>query len=149
MCNYIVGAPTFWGLHENHRQEERTAACVQEEEQSRSLHSMADVRAARTEEKVGHSGRDDKKTNGSPMSELKLRPPTDPRAQARVSVPRRNWRRFERCAKLWGADAKRATADTWNFGLCATRSREPRQARKGATVPGKPSVPRRSRSSSL
>jgi len=40
------------------------------------------------------------------------------------------------------------TAETWNFGLRATRSREPRQARKGATVPGKPSVPRRSRSSS-
>ena len=27
-----------------------------------------------------------------------------------------------------------ATADAWNFGLCATKSREPRQARKGATV---------------
>ena len=40
------------------------------------------------------------------------------------------------------------TAKTWNFGLCATRSREPRQARKGATVPGKPSVPRMFRSSS-
>src|SRR5208337_5338668 len=53
-----------------------------------------------------------------------------------------------RCAKLWIADAKSATAETWNFGLRATRSREPRQARKGATVPGKPSVPRRSRSSS-
>ncbi len=54
-----------------------------------------------------------------------------------------------RCVKLWIADAKSATAETWNFGLCATRSREPRQARKGATVPGKPSVPRMSRSSSL
>src|SRR5208337_985508 len=60
-----------------------------------------------------------------------------------------NWRAFERCVKLCIADAKSATAETWNFGLCATRSREPRQARKGATVPGKPSVPRRSRSSSL
>ena len=40
------------------------------------------------------------------------------------------------------------TATSWNFGLRATRSREPRQARKGATVPGKPSVPRRFRSSS-
>ena len=56
---------------------------------------------------------------------------------------------FEGCAKLWVADANCATVETWNFGLCATRSREPRQARKGATVPGKPSVPRRSRSSSL
>src|SRR5208282_2735222 len=70
-------------------------------------------------------------------------------AQTRVPVPRGRWRRFGRCAKLWIADAKSATADTWNFGLRATRSREPRQARKGATVPGKPSVPRRSRSSSI
>src|SRR5208337_1991975 len=62
---------------------------------------------------------------------------------------RGNWRAFGRCAKLWIADAKSATANAWNFGLCATRSREPRQARKGATVPGKPSVPRRSRSSSV
>jgi hypothetical protein len=30
----------------------------------RSLHSMADVRAARTEEKVGHSGRDDRMGRG-------------------------------------------------------------------------------------
>src|SRR5712691_5573970 len=41
-----------------------------------------------------------------------------------------------------------AAADAWNFGLCATRSCEPRQARKGATVAGSPRVPRRSRSSS-
>jgi hypothetical protein len=53
-----------------------------------------------------------------------------------------------RCAKLFSAVASDATAATWNFGLRATRSREPRQARKGATVPGKPSVPRRLRSSS-
>jgi hypothetical protein len=52
------------------------------------------------------------------------------------------------CAKLFSAVASHATAATWNFGLRATRSREPRQARKGATVPGKPSVPRRLRSSS-
>src|SRR5215813_8918123 len=40
------------------------------------------------------------------------------------------------------------TAGAWNFGLCATRSREPRQARKGATVPGTPRVPQITRSSS-
>src|SRR5208283_2841454 len=67
---------------------------------------------------------------------------------ARVSVSPRELEDMEGCAKLWVADAKRATAATWNFGLRATRSREPRQARKGATVPGKPSVPRMSRSSS-
>ena len=42
----------------------------------------------------------------------------------------------------------RAIAGAWNFGLCATRSREPRQARKGATVPGMPRVPQITRSSS-
>ena len=42
-----------------------------------------------------------------------------------------------------------ATAETWSFGLCATRSREPRQARKGATVPGSPRVPQITRSSSV
>src|SRR5882724_9973524 len=41
-----------------------------------------------------------------------------------------------------------ATAGAWNFGLCATRSREPRQARKGATVPGSPRAPQTTRSSS-
>ncbi len=41
-----------------------------------------------------------------------------------------------------------AGAGAWNFGLCATRSREPRQARKGATVPGSPRVPQITRSSS-
>jgi len=41
-----------------------------------------------------------------------------------------------------------ATADAWNFGLCATIPREPRQARKGATVPGTLRVPRSTRSSS-
>ena len=40
------------------------------------------------------------------------------------------------------------TADAWNFGLCATKSREPRQARKGATVPGSLRVPQSTRSSS-
>jgi DNA polymerase III subunit gamma/tau len=40
------------------------------------------------------------------------------------------------------------TADAWNFGLCATPPREPRQARKGATVPGSRRVPRSTRSSS-
>ncbi len=39
---------------------------VQEEEQRRSLRFMASVRAARTEEKVGHSGRDDKKNKWRP-----------------------------------------------------------------------------------
>src|SRR5260370_26767408 len=41
-----------------------------------------------------------------------------------------------------------ATAAAWNFGLCATKSREPRQARKGATVPGSLRAPRSTRSSS-
>jgi hypothetical protein len=40
------------------------------------------------------------------------------------------------------------TADRWNFGLCATIPREPRQARKGATVTGLLRVPRSTRSSS-
>jgi hypothetical protein len=40
------------------------------------------------------------------------------------------------------------TADRWNFGLCATIPREPRQARKGATVTGQLRVPRNTRSSS-
>jgi hypothetical protein len=42
-----------------------------------------------------------------------------------------------------------ATAIRWNFGLCATIPREPRQARKGATVTGQLRVPRITRSSSL
>src|SRR5258707_5046482 len=41
-----------------------------------------------------------------------------------------------------------ATAEAWNFGLCATRSREPRQARKGATVSATSRVPQFTRSSS-
>ena len=41
------------------------------------------------------------------------------------------------------------TSDRWNFGLCATIPREPRQARKGATVTGQFRVPRSTRSSSL
>ncbi len=41
------------------------------------------------------------------------------------------------------------TANRWNFGLCATIPREPRQARKGATVTGQLRVPRNTRSSSL
>ena len=40
------------------------------------------------------------------------------------------------------------TGDRWNFGLCATIPREPRQARKGATVAGQLRVPRITRSSS-
>src|SRR6266849_2589052 len=39
-------------------------------------------------------------------------------------------------------------ARAWNFGLCATGPRQPRQARKGATVTGSFRVPQRSRSSS-
>ena len=41
-----------------------------------------------------------------------------------------------------------APAEAWNFGLCATIPREPRQARKGATVTGQLRVPRNTRSSS-
>jgi hypothetical protein len=40
------------------------------------------------------------------------------------------------------------TAVRWNFGLCATIPRKPRQARKGATVAGQFRVPRSTRSSS-
>jgi hypothetical protein len=42
----------------------------------------------------------------------------------------------------------RVSVDRWNFGLCATIPREPRQARKGATVTGQFRVPRSTRSSS-
>ena len=42
----------------------------------------------------------------------------------------------------------RGRADQWDFGLCATIPREPRQARKGATVTGQSRVPRITRSSS-
>src|SRR5579864_7974569 len=57
--------------------------------------------------------------------------------------------RTDRCARLlWRSFVRRATADAWNFGLCATKSREPRQARKGATVPGSLRAPRSTRSSS-
>ena len=40
------------------------------------------------------------------------------------------------------------TGVRWNFGLCATIPRKPRQARKGATVAGQFRVPRSTRSSS-
>src|SRR5260221_10947680 len=69
-------------------------------------------------------------------------------AASRMSGDENEWRK-EVCAKIWEAVEKIETAESWNFGLRATRSREPRQARKGATVPGKPSVPRRPRSSSI
>src|SRR6202040_3442030 len=60
------------------------------------------------------------------------------------------WLRSRRCARLsFGRRKIFATVETWNFGLCATRSREPRQARKGATVPGTPLVPQITRSSSF
>ena len=52
----------------------------------------------------------------------------------------------ERCARLRAR--ARIPADAWNFGLCATIPREPRQARKGATVAGSLRVPRSTRSSS-
>src|SRR5215472_15986105 len=59
------------------------------------------------------------------------------------------WLRSHRYARLSFADAREnASAGAWNFGLCATRSREPRQARKGATEPGMPRVPQITRSSS-
>src|SRR5271169_7173449 len=48
------------------------------------------------------------------------------------------------CAEIFAA----RTADGWNFGLCATIPRKPRQARKGATVAGQSRVPRSTRSSS-
>src|SRR6266576_7295634 len=59
------------------------------------------------------------------------------------------WLGWGRCARLFSALPRDcASAGAWNFGLCATRSREPRQARKGATVPGSPRVPQTTRSSS-
>src|SRR5579859_7708679 len=64
------------------------------------------------------------------------------------------WPRSRRCARLFVCSCahsfrkRGATAGAWNFGLCATRSREPRQARKGATVPGTPRVPQITRGSS-
>jgi hypothetical protein len=53
------------------------------------------------------------------------------------------------CAKLalHSRSSLFATARSWSFGLCATRSREPRQARKGATVSGSPRVPQITRGS--
>src|SRR6266852_2264776 len=55
----------------------------------------------------------------------------------------------DECARLFACSrAMSASAEAWNFGLCATRSREPRQARKGATVSGTPRVPQFTRSSS-
>src|ERR1700688_3150897 len=60
------------------------------------------------------------------------------------------WLHSRGCARLLCSRRKNfATVETWNFGLCATRSREPRQARKGATVPGTPLVPQITRSSSF
>jgi hypothetical protein len=61
--------------------------------------------------------------------------------------------RCNACAKLFSRSIassflKRAAVGEWSFGLCATRSREPRQARKGATVPGLPWAPQTTRSSS-
>jgi hypothetical protein len=57
--------------------------------------------------------------------------------------------RTQPCARLRLQPLRRgAAADAWNFGLRATKSREPRQARKGATVPGSLRVPRSTRSSS-
>src|ERR1700687_4742346 len=57
--------------------------------------------------------------------------------------------RARRCARLRLQPLPcGAASDAWNFGLCATKSREPRQARKGATVPGSLRVPRSTRSSS-
>src|SRR5271170_6569866 len=57
--------------------------------------------------------------------------------------------RARRCARLpLQPLPSGAAADAWNFGLCATKSREPRQARKGATVPGSLRAPRSTRSSS-
>src|SRR5271155_2416839 len=50
------------------------------------------------------------------------------------------------CARL--TPAGKNPADRWNFGLCATIPRKPRQARKGATVAGQLRVPRMPRSSS-
>src|SRR5580704_10024241 len=56
------------------------------------------------------------------------------------------------CARLRDAVARRKTLraarDQWDFGLCATIPREPRQARKGATVAGQLRVPQSTRSSS-
>ena len=53
-----------------------------------------------------------------------------------------------RCRVLDSRLREKIPADRWNFGLCATIPRKPRQARKGATVAGQLRVPRNTRSSS-
>src|SRR5882724_5334287 len=67
-----------------------------------------------------------------------------------VVAPKRLCSCSQRCARIFFCSCALfvATAGAWNFGLCATRSREPRQARKGATVPGTPRVPQITRGSS-
>ena len=86
----------------------------------------------------------------NPLSKFareKRRPRTRPLAP-------KNFSRSNPCARLSQAVQQQikfsaTTADRWNFGLCATIPREPRQARKGATVAGQLRVPRITRSSSL
>jgi hypothetical protein len=71
------------------------------------------------------------------------------RCAPRASAVR--YRALNRCASISEAVLRKnfcATADQWNFGLCATIPRKPRQARKGATVAGQSRVPRSTRSSS-
>ena len=89
------------------------------------------------------------RTRGSVKSFSRLNPSSRAKRGicVRCSRPSSNWSFEFPCAKLFCAVSQ--TAGAWNFGLRATRSREPRQARKGATVPGKPSVPRSLRSSSF
>src|ERR1700682_36617 len=86
----------------------------------------------------------------------------NPDLRARSASGRRNQQKemeeAEAARSGWAGDAvldfslhsreMDASAGAWNFGLCATRSREPRQARKGATVPGSPRVPQTTRSAS-
>ncbi len=74
--------------------------------------------------------------------------PACPIALERVCCARRANCRSELLCYNFLSSPARGTAGAWNFGLCATRSREPRQARKGATVPGLPRVPQITRSSS-
>ncbi len=75
------------------------------------------------------------------------------RPRTRPLAPK-NFSRSNPCARLSQAVQQQikfsaTTAHRWNFGLCATIPREPRQARKGATVAGQLRVPRITRSSSL
>ena len=81
----------------------RTKMAIEPDALPRSLRSVADVRAARTEEKIGHSGRDDRKGKFAPLHPAashfypSVIPPAPSEAEgseaARFVPPRRIWAR--------------------------------------------------------